>query len=117
LDPRLEIILRDGPSVPFTPFDRFAQFRASEGKRLAELLDEFRSLRGRNLERLRALNLDASQLQLAGTHPELGLVTARQLLATWTTHDLAHVLQVSRVMAKRFKQEVGPWAKYLSVMG
>jgi hypothetical protein len=114
--PRLEIILEHGPSRPFDPFDREAQFRESHGKSLATLLDEFSALRRDNLVRLRALNLQPAQLDLQGTHPALGPVTVRQLLATWTGHDLGHILQVSRVMAKRYKQEVGPWAEYLSVM-
>jgi len=73
-------------------------------------------LRRDNLACLRELNLQPAQLELKGTHPDLGPVTVRQLLATWTAHDLAHILQVSRVMAKRYKREVGPWAEYLSVM-
>ena len=114
--PRLAIILEHGPARPFDRFDREAQFRESDERSLATLLDEFSSLRHENLARLRALNLQPSQFELQGSHPELGPVTVRQLMATWTAHDLAHILQVSRVMAKRFKQEVGPWAEYLSVM-
>jgi DinB superfamily len=114
--PRLAIILEDGPSRPFDPFDREAQFRDSDGKSLSTLLDEFSALRRENLARLRELNLQPAQLECKGTHPALGPVTLRQLLATWTAHDLAHILQVSRVMARRYKQEVGPWAEYLSVM-
>ena len=114
--PRLAIILEQGPARPFDPFDREAQFRESAGKPLPALLDEFRALRRDNLERLRALDLQPAQLELQGTHPALGPVTVRQLLATWTAHDLAHILQASRVMAKRYREEVGPWAEYLSVM-
>jgi hypothetical protein len=114
--PRLAIILEHGPSRPFDSFDREAQFRESKGKSLSTLLDEFVELRRDNLVRLRALNLQPAQLELKGTHPALGPVTAGQLLATWVAHDLDHILQVSRVMAKRYKQEVGPWAEYLSVM-
>jgi hypothetical protein len=114
--PRLAIILAHGPSRPFDPFDREAQFRENQGRSLSALLDEFSALRRDNLARLRALNLQPAQLELKGTHPALGPVTVRQLLATWTAHDLAHLLQVSRVMAKRYKQEVGPWAEFLSVM-
>jgi hypothetical protein len=114
--PRLAIILEHGPARPFDPFDREAQFRESQAKSLSTLLDEFGELRRDNLARLRALNLQPAQFELQGTHPALGPVTLRQLLATWTAHDLAHILQVSRVMAKRYKQEVGPWAEYLSVM-
>ena len=114
--PRLNIILEHGDARPFDPFDREAQFRDSAGKSLPELLDEFSRLRRQNLDRLRALNLRPEQLELPGTHPALGRVTLRQLLATWTAHDLGHIIQISRVMAKRYKQDVGPWAEYLSVM-
>ena len=113
---RLAIILEDGPSRPFDPFDREAQFRESQGKSLGMLLDEFTALRRENLARLRALDLQPAQLESVGTHPALGPVTVRQLLATWTAHDLAHLAQVSRVMARRYKQEAGPWAQYLSIM-
>ena len=114
--PRLGIILEHGPSRPFDPFDREAQFQESGGRSLSLLLDEFSALRRNNLENLRALDLQPAQLSLQGTHPALGTVTVRQLLSTWTAHDLAHILQVSRILAKRLKQEVGPWAEYLSVM-
>ena len=114
--PRLEIILRHGPARPFDPFDREAQFKESGGKTMAELLDEFRALRHQSLARLRELDLQPHQLALTGAHPAFGAVTVRQLLATWTAHDLAHLVQVSRVMAKRYREEVGPWAQYLSVM-
>ena len=115
--PRLEIILEHGETRPFERFDREAQFLESRGMALSRLLDEFAGLRRDNLARLRMLDLQPGQLKLKGTHPDLGAVTVRQLLATWTAHDLGHIVQVSRVMAKRYKQEVGPWAEYLSVMG
>lgn len=113
---RLRIILEHGPSRPFDPFDREAQLREGAAKPLSTLLGEFAAIRRENLAGLRALDLQDMQLELNGTHPALGPVTARQLLATWTAHDLAHVLQVSRVMARRYRHEVGPWAEYLSVM-
>jgi hypothetical protein len=114
--PRLAIILEHGTSRAFEAFDREAQFRESQGKSLLLLLDTFRVLRAESLARLRAFNLGPEHLELRGMHPALGTVTVRQLLATWTAHDLDHIVQISRVMAKRFKQEVGPWAEYLSVM-
>jgi len=114
--PRLKIILEFGAGRAFDTFDREAQFRDSRGKSLNTLLDEFAACRRESLDQLRSLNLQPAQLELQGKHPDLGLITVRQLLATWTTHDLGHVLQVSRTMAKRYKQEVGPWARYLSVM-
>jgi hypothetical protein len=114
--PRLETILQHGTSCPFEPFDREAQFRDSAGKSLPQLLDEFAAARTASLARLRALDLRPAQLDLQGTHPAFGPVTARQLIATWTAHDLSHIVQIGRVMAKRYKQDVGPWAAYLSVM-
>ena len=114
--PRLKIILEHGPTRPFDPFDREAQFRESEGKSLSAMLDEFAALRCENLACLRALDLQPKQFELTGKHPAFGPVTVRQLLATWTAHDLSHLLQISRVMAKRYKREVGPWAQYLPVM-
>jgi hypothetical protein len=114
--PRLAIILEHGANRPFDALDREAQFQESQATPLPALLDEFGTLREGNLARLRTLDLQPAQLELNGMHPALGAVTARQLLATTVAHDLAHILQVSRVMAKRYKDEVGPWAQYLSVM-
>ena len=113
--PRLGIILEHGVAKTFEPFDREAQFAEPE-RSLAVVLDEWVALRSANLARLRAMDLQTSQLEAEGMHPGLGRVTLRQLLATWTAHDLAHLLQISRTMAKRLKSDVGPWAEYLSVM-
>jgi hypothetical protein len=114
--PRLAIILEHGTSRPFDPVDREAQLRHGDQKPLACLLDEFSQLRTASLQHLHTLDLQAEYLEKQGTHPTFGAVTARQLLATWTAHDLAHILQISRIMAKRLKPEVGPWAQFLSVM-
>ena len=114
--PRAEIILAQSEDRRFTPFDRFAQFRESEGKSLDDLLAEFARLRTQSLRRLRGWNLAEDQLQLEGEHPELGAVTLRQLLSTWVAHDLGHIAQTARVMAKQYRDEVGPWRAYLPVM-
>jgi hypothetical protein len=114
--PRARLILEEGDDRPFTSFDRFAQSRESEGKSLARLLDELEQLRRENLATLNAWDLTDAQLDLKGEHPELGAVTLRQLLATWVAHDLGHIGQISRVMAKRYRTAVGPWRAYLSVM-
>jgi hypothetical protein len=114
--PRLRIILEHGEARAFDPFDREAMLHNGQRKPLGDLLESFARLRRDNLEQVRALNLGPEQLELKGTHPGLGVVTLRQLLATWTAHDLAHILQISRTMAKRFKTEVGPWTEHLSVM-
>jgi hypothetical protein len=113
---RARIILAQGPSRRFEPFDRFAHERESQGRTLAELLDEFARLRAENLATLRGWRLTERELALEGEHPELGSVTLRQLLATWVAHDLGHVAQTARVMAKQYREEVGPWRAYLPVL-
>ena len=114
--PRLDIILADRDDRRFTPFDRFAQFRDSEGKSLADLLEEFREARAANVARLRSLRLTATDLDRTGIHPKFGEVTARQLLATWAAHDLDHLMQISRVLAHQIGTAVGPWVEFLRVL-
>lgn len=114
--PRARIILEHGEARPFEPFDRFAQFRRFAGWPLARLLDRFAELRRANLDVVRGWGLTEAQLALTGRHPAFGTVDLRQLLATWAVHDLNHVGQISRVMAKRYTDEVGPWRAYLSVL-
>jgi len=113
---RTAIILGNDPGKTFEPFDRFAQFENSRGKGLEALLTEFDTLRQENLRRLRSLQLSGEDLQREGMHPELGPVTLSQLLAAWVVHDLGHIAQVSRVMAKQYKSEVGPWTQYLTIL-
>jgi hypothetical protein len=114
--PRVRIIREHGESTPFAKFDRFAQFKASEGRTLASLLDEFAALRKEKLRELAAMNLTDADLDRRGRHPELGVVTLRQLLATWVAHDLDHVVQISRVLARQYADDVGPWRAYLRVI-
>ena len=114
--PRAKIILAQGPDRRFEPYDRFAQQRESQGKTLKQLLEEFAHLRSENLAVLHGWHLTDGQLGLTGEHPELGTVTLRQLLATWVGHDLGHIAQIARVMAKQYRDAVGPWRHYLPVM-
>src|SRR5687768_13561791 len=114
--PRARIILDDGPSRALEPFDRFAQYEGSKGKHIDQLLDEFESLRRQNLEALRAMRLTAAQLDLPGMHPALGPVTLRQLLATWVCHDLNHVHQIAKSMAYQYRNEVGAWREYITIL-
>lgn len=114
--PRARIILQFGETRPFEPFDRRAQERASQGKSLGQLLDEFARLRSENLAELRAMDLKPEDLKRRGRHPALGVVTLSQLLATWAAHDLTHLHQISRVMAHQYREAVGPWRAYLGVM-
>lgn len=114
--PRVRIILDKKSSKPFEPFDRFAQFENSKGKTLNQLLNEFNELRKENIQYIETLDIDEESLKKTGIHPEFGHVTLRQLLATWVTHDLGHLNQMTRVMAKNYKIEAGPWSKYIAVI-
>jgi hypothetical protein len=114
--PRAHIILNSGEARPFDPFDRFAQAKESQGKSLDQLLEEFARLRKESLAALQALNLRPEDLARRGKHPELGVVTLSELLATWAVHDLTHVHQISRVMAHQYRNAVGPWSAYLGVL-
>ena len=114
--PRTQAILAQGPAKVFTPFDRFAQFHESEGKSLSDLLEEFERMRRESLTTLRGMHITAAQLDLEGVHPEFGPVKLRQHLSTWVAHDLGHIAQIARVMAKQYRDAVGPWRAYLPIM-
>ncbi len=114
--PRMEIILSDNADKTFEPFDRLAQFENSKGKSFKQLLEEFKNLRQKNVDILLAKNLKASDFEKTGRHPVFGDVTLSQMLSTWTVHDLNHIAQISRVMAKQYKTEAGPWVAYLSIL-
>jgi len=113
--PRARHILA-GESRPFERFDRTAQFKDSHGTSLSELLETFATLRRENIATLLEMNLTAEDLSRKGLHPELGEVTLGQLLATWAVHDLDHVGQIARTMAKVYGEAVGPWTAYLSIL-
>jgi len=114
--PRARVILEHGDTRPFDKFDRFAQFAGSKERTIASLLDEFAAARRDSLRELAALGITAADLRRPGRHPELGAVTLGQLLATWVAHDLDHVTQISRVLARQYSDEVGPWRAYLRVI-
>jgi uncharacterized damage-inducible protein DinB len=113
---RARLILGEDPDRRFAPFDRFRHLRTNPGKPLDGLLDRFADLRARNLRDLDALNLTPDQLKRTGEHPAFGTVTLAQLLATWVAHDLGHIAQITRVMARQYREAVGPWAEYLPVL-
>ena len=114
--PRARIILSGGPKPAFEPYDRFRHRKRNVGRTLDSLLEEFALLRAENVALLRSWQLTPAQLELPGIHPTLGRVTLRQLLAAWVVHDLGHVAQVSRVMAKQYRDAVGPWVRFLPVL-
>ncbi|MBL9077787.1 MAG: DinB family protein [Planctomycetes bacterium] len=113
--PRARHLLQHGTAVPFAPFDRFAQQRRPH-RTVDQLLDEFAACRAESLADLAALRLTAADLERRGRHPEFGVVTLGQHLATWLAHDLTHVVQIARAMAHRCREAVGPWRAYLRVV-
>src|SRR5436853_2452892 len=114
--PRARMILEHGEGRGFEPFDRFAMFEKSRGKSLGELLATFEQLRGESLRELDEMNITPEMLGKRGMHPELGTVTLSQLLSTWVVHDLGHIGQIVRVMAKQYSEAVGVWQAYLSIL-
>lgn len=114
--PRAKIMLSNSENKTFEPFDRFAQSRENQERPIEELLDEFEKLRRENLAELTSFQLDHAKLAKKGTHPELGEVNLQELLSTWVVHDLGHLAQIARVMAKQYKDEVGAWGAYLGIL-
>ena len=113
---RARIILEHGETRAFESFDRVAMFEESKGKSIVELLDIFAQLRAENVRELQSMNLTSDLLNKRGRHPELGVVTLRQLLSTWVVHDLGHIRQIVCVMSKQYREAVGPWKAYLSIL-
>jgi hypothetical protein len=114
--PRVHLILGHGESRAFEPFDRRGFGGLIEGKPIGELLDQFAGLRARNLETLRGFGLSEAQMELRGLHPALGPVTLGNLIATWVVHDLGHINQISQTMAGEYREAVGAWREYLSIV-
>lgn len=114
--PRARIILSREPGLRFEPYDRFRHRARNADRSLASLLEEFEQLRTANLELLASWQLSEAELNLPGEHPGLGRVTLRQLLAAWVVHDLGHIAQTARVMAKQYRDEIGPWVPFLPVV-
>ena len=113
---RTKMILEFGNTKTFEKYDRFAQYEESKGKSLQQLLDEFAAIRKENMVWFKALNLTEDDLDKQGLHPVLGDVTLRHLLATWVVHDLTHIAQITRVMAKQYKSEMGPWPQFFRIL-
>jgi hypothetical protein len=114
--PRARIILEHQDSRAFDPFDRRGFGPLIEGKQVEELLGQFAGLRSASLETLQAFALNGEKLDLPGLHPELGGVTLRQLIATWVVHDLGHIAQLMRIMASQYRDEIGPWRAFVSIV-
>ncbi|WP_027409329.1 DinB family protein [Anoxybacteroides tepidamans] len=114
--PRLEIILQEEENKTFPVFDRFSHLNEKGNRTIQEKFVEFQQLRTQNLAKLKTLMESEPDLELTGIHPAFGPVKLRELLSTWVVHDLTHIAQIVRVMAKRYKEDVGPWIEYLSIL-
>lgn len=114
--PRLELMLSDMSVKRFPVFDRFAHLQQFHDWSIEEKIREFSSLRAESIEKLKELIIDESQLEMKGIHPEYGEVKVRELISTWAVHDLTHISQITRVMAKRYEEAVGPWKSYLGIL-
>lgn len=112
--PRIEAILKD-KNQSFPPFNRYAHLNKPE-RMLDPMLSEFKSIRIQNINNLKILVDSETQLELTGMHPEFGAVKLRELISTWVVHDLTHINQIMRVMAERYRTDVGPWIEYLSIL-
>jgi hypothetical protein len=115
--PRVKIILSGTGTRKFEPFDRFAMFEESQTKTVQDLLDTFKTLRQDSINHLRSMQIAEKDYGETGEHPDLGVVTLKQLLATWVVHDLDHLGQIAEVMARQYTEEVGPWKSYLDILG
>lgn len=113
---RIKMIIEYGTAKTFIPYDRFAMFDESKNKSLDNLLEEFEILRNKNMRWFRSLQLTERDLDKKGIHPKFGEVSLRQLLSTWVIHDLTHISQITRVMAKQYKEEMGPWVEFFRIM-
>jgi hypothetical protein len=113
---RIKMILQYGDAKPFERWDRFAQYENSKGKTLQQLLDDFAAIRKENMIWFKSLNLTENDFERKGMHPVLGSVTLRNLLSTWVVHDLTHIAQITRVMAKQYKTEMGPWPEFFRIL-
>ena len=113
---RTKMILESGTSKNFVSWDRFAMYEESKEKTLSQLLDEFEIARKKNMDWLKSLNLKEKDFDKKGLHPKLGEVTLRNLLSTWVVHDLTHIAQITRVMAKQYKEDMGPWPEFFRIL-
>jgi len=114
--PRFRHILEHGEQVPFQPFDRGGHKAGLRGQSLDQLLDEFSQTRAQSLAALEALRLSPTDLERCGLHPRLGSISLGSVLAAWPVHDLNHIHQISRVMARQYAEPVGPWTSFMGVL-
>ncbi|WP_249727232.1 DinB family protein [Bacillus paralicheniformis] len=114
--PRIKLTVTEGATEPFPPFDRFSQLNQNDGKTMEQLLNEFADIRRANLKTLQQIIDPETDFEQTGMHPEFGIVKLREQISTWVAHDLTHISQIARVLAKRYQDDVGPWRAYLRIL-
>lgn len=114
--PRVTMILENGAAIALAGIERERFRDRYVDTPIAMVIEEFRDSRGMNLRALRDLKLQPSQLEAIGRHSRFGEVRLSQLLSAWTVHDMTHIAQIARAMAAQYREEVGPWKQFLSVL-
>ena len=113
---RANIILSGNTNLTFVPINMTAHFELSREHSLNALMEEFTRIRTENIKTLINLNITEQDFTTTAIHPKLGEINLQQLIATWVTHDLSHLNQITRVMAKQYKQDVGPFIQFLRIL-
>ena len=114
--PRARIILSAAEHREFPPFRQLPENAMQDKRSGGNLLKEFSRLRDESVAELRNFDLKASDFERQALHPVLGTVTLRQLLTAWVAHDLNHVHQIAKTLAKRYREAVGPWRQNLPIL-
>ncbi|HEY1047140.1 MAG TPA: DinB family protein [Bacteroidia bacterium] len=113
--PRIKLILSETQKT-FEPMDMSIHLEIAAENTIEELLQEFETLRASNISELASYNLSDTDLHKTGMHPKLGQVRLSEVISTWTTHDLSHLSQILRILAKQNQQHVGGFETYLRIL-
>ena len=114
--PRMKIILCESPNKTFVQIDMFAHFDLAKCNSLLYLIDNLKLLRASAVKEIKTFNLQEKDFQKSANHPKLGEVNLQQLIAAWVTHDLTHIAQIARILAKQNKENVGAFSTFLNIL-
>ena len=114
--PRVKIILSHLEDKTFVSINMTAHFDIAKSNSMKDLIKEFKQLRESGIKEIKAFNLQEADLRKIAIHPTLGEVNLQHLFATWVVHDLTHIAQISRVIAKQNKENVGAFAPFLNIL-
>lgn len=113
--PRIKIILNN-PKTVFSPIDMQAHFELAKHYSMTELLIQFSTQRKKGIKAIKEMNLQQNDFLKTGTHPVAGKIMLQELIATWATHDLTHIAQIARIMAKQNRESVGNFKQFLTIL-